>query len=445
MPVSRLLPGLCVMLLVGPLLAQGPVPASAQSTGTETLSDTEPLPGKQIRVFLITMGPGRAAYEKFGHNALWIHDPFQTDPALRDPAYNWGMFDFEQENFFLRFVQGRMLYRLESFDAGLTLKVYRKEDRTLRLQELNLLPAQKLALQAACQQSDTDEHRFYLYDYYRDNCSTRIRDYLDRALDGQIAGQTKHVPAGTTLRWHTDRLIQTHPLIYIFLKYALGQPVDEPISQWQEMFLPERLADHLGSLTVRDEAGNKMPLVLSDQVIHRSEQFHEPQAPPTDWPVFLTLGLLVGGTLAATGHVRMENRILRRIVAVKLGLWAGFVAFFGSFLIPVWLWTDHVVARWNENPMQFSPLAWPLVVYLPQAYLGRIAAQRKALIWTLIVLGCALVGLVWKTFSVFDQANGPIIAFALPAHTGLVYAAWMMRQRTPSVSSTKAESPRSKR
>jgi hypothetical protein len=401
--------------------------ASSAARGQEA---SGPEPGAQIRVFLITMGPGRAAYEKFGHNALWIHDPRQHQAALRDPAYNWGMFDFQQENFFLRFVQGRMLYRVESFDARATLQAYRREDRTVRLQELNLSPGQKRALQAACQQADTDANRDYLYDYYRDNCSTRIRDFLDRALDGQIARQTADVPTGRTLRWHTDRLIQTHPPIYAFLKYALGQPVDAPISQWEEMFLPERLADHLGSLTVLDESGATAPLVMSDEVIHRSGRYHEPDAPPTDWPVFLALGVLVGGTLAATGHVRMSNSVLRMVVAVMLGLWAGFVAFFGSFLIPVWLWTDHAVARWNENPMQFSPLAWPLVAQLPRAWLGRAGARRKAVLWAGLVLGCAVVGLVWKAVWVFDQANMPIIAFAIPAHAGLFYAAWAMRRRS---------------
>ena len=99
-------------------------------------------PGSQLTVYLMTMGPGRLVWERFGHNAIWIHDP----AASPDQAYNYGLFDFRQQNFVLRFIKGQMWYWMDGFPAETYVRTYRRDNRSVYLQELNLPPAARREL-----------------------------------------------------------------------------------------------------------------------------------------------------------------------------------------------------------------------------------------------------------------------------------------------------------
>src|SRR5215218_7066159 len=241
-------------------LALAAVPARAQPLALPSRADTT------LRVYLLTMGPGDEVWEKFGHNAIWVHDPQRGG----DPAYNYGMFDFQQENFILNFARGRMLYWMEGFDAFVTLDHYRALNRSVWAQELNLTPAQARTVRDYLEWNQRPENRFYRYDYYRDNCSTRVRDVLDRVLGGALKAATASVPSGVTYRWHTRRLVgegAANLPIYTAINTGLGPAADRQVSKWDEMFLPMRLRDEVRALKVRDAGGNLVPLVAREQTV----------------------------------------------------------------------------------------------------------------------------------------------------------------------------------
>ena len=81
--------------------------------------------GSRLTVYLMTMGPGQAVWERFGHNAIYIHDPDQET----DEAYNYGLFDFRQDNFLLRFIQGRLWYWMAGFPAERYVRQYERDNR----------------------------------------------------------------------------------------------------------------------------------------------------------------------------------------------------------------------------------------------------------------------------------------------------------------------------
>src|SRR4029453_13964476 len=97
------------------------------------------------------------------------------------------------------------------------------------VKRLNLPPPARLQLREFLRWNAEPEHRFYHYDYYRDNCSTRVRDALDRVLGGVLHAQTDTVATGTTYRFHTQRLTANDALINTGLLVALGPGVDRPI------------------------------------------------------------------------------------------------------------------------------------------------------------------------------------------------------------------------
>lgn len=382
-------------------------------------------PGSELSVYLITMGPGDQVWEKFGHNAIWIHDPVRGT----DQAYNYGMFDFAQPNFLHRFVQGRMLYWMEGFNAHATIEHYRQANRSVWAQELNLTPAQKHELDQFLRWNELPENRFYRYDYYRDNCSTRIRDALDRVLGGALRG-TAGAASGSTYRSHTRRLTAGEVPVYTGLLAGLGPASDRPISVWEEMFLPMQLRDHVRHVTTRDAAGRTVPLLTSEHQLVEASRPPERAEPPRDLWGYLLAGLALGGVFALLGQAGRRWRGARWGLAGLGTLWTLLAGIGGLILAGLWAFTDHEIAYRNENLFQLSPLALPLAVLIPALALGiggRWAA-RPAWWLMLAVVASSLLGLVLKVLPGMYQVNGGIIALALPAHLGLAWAVWRLHQ-----------------
>ena len=370
----------------------------------------------------MTMGPGRAVWERFGHNAIWIHDPVQGT----DKAYNYGLFDLRQENFLVRFLQGRMWYWMQGFPAQSYVELYRRANRSVWIQELEIPAGARRELQEFLEWNERPENRFYHYDYYRDNCSTRVRDALDRALQGRIRRGTSELATGRTYRFHTRRLTENDPLVYTGLLLALGQPVDRPISAWEEMFLPLSLREHLRSITVPGSDGQPTPLVRSERTLFESSGTPPPESPPFWTPVYLAIGIFLGAgifLLAAKAH---QSRLARGGLMVVGGTWALVVGVVGLVLVGLWALTDHTAAYHNENLFQANPLGLALLWLLPQAARG--AMRRRALVAAGIVACLSQLGLVMKLLPAFYQVNGEIIALALPIHLGVAAGVWQLRR-----------------
>lgn len=397
------------------------VPPPAQEAGRPTApAATEAggsVPGSELRVWLVTAGPGDAVWERFGHNALRVLDT----RTGRDVSYNWGIFDFDQVDFIPRFLQGRMLYMMAPFQTDPMIESYARANRRIVLQELALTPEQKLTLRDFADRNALPENRDYTYQYFLDNCSTRVRDLLDLVLDGALRARFADEPTGTTYRWHTRRLMQVDPLIHTGMDLLLGAPTDQPISVWEEMFLPMSLRDAIRDVVTDDGAGGERPLVLDEQVVTETTRPPPPATPPGWLPVYLVIGLALGALLASggTGRVRESAGLRRAVLAVSV-LWA-FVGGVAGTLLVALHFTDHVFSYGNENLFLFHPLLFVVALLLPLT--GREGAwARRGRGAVLIAAGIAVFGLAWQVapWSVHD--NAMFFALALPAHLGLAWA-----------------------
>ena len=380
-----------------------------------------PEPGSQLTVFLLTMGPGDEVWEKFGHNAIWIHDELNHT----DIAYHWGLFDFNDKDFVPRFIQGRMRYSMGAFGLDETIDSYRRANRTVYAQKLNLTPAQKVSLAEFVAWNIRPENRFYHYDYFRDNCSTRVRDALARALGGVIKAATDSVNSKTTYRFHTARLTQDDWPVFTGTMMGLGHPVDREISAWEEMFLPVRMMKSLRSVRVPSASGT-VPLVQEETVLFQATRPVEAEAVHRGIIGYLAIAaviLLVGFAFWIRGA---RTGRLTGFLWVA-GLWSFAAGLGGTLLTGLWAFTDHLYSYRNENLLQLNPLS-AIVGVLLFAYMwkrrrGRATTPSALLETTVIVVAAlSLVGFVWQVIPVFDQVNGWVIALALPLHLGLAAA-----------------------
>ena len=407
------------------LCAQATQPAK---TSTAAAAPTTRQPGDELHFWVMTMEPGDLIWEQFGHNALWIHDESTGYSAV----YNWGMFDFEEPGFFRNFLLGRLRYWMEPFDPEATANAYASQNRSVWVQELNLSAEQKLKLRDHLAWNEREENRYYWYNYYTDNCSTRVRDAVDLAVGGQLAAALKAKPTDTTYHWHTRRLTQVSPFWYTLLNTAHGQPSSQvKLSAWDESFLPTRFRDYLREVKVTDALGNLVPLVRNERVVFKSTRPPEAAAPP-NWIAWYFLGgAVVAGVLAWLAGRAGGSRAARGGFVTLATLYSLVLAI--AALIGLWFWvfSAHWAAWRNENLFAYSPLAVPLVVALPMmarrgGRWGTVAVALAAAIAASTLLGVAV-----QVLPQFDQANGEPLALVLPINLALAWGVWRYAKARP--------------
>ena len=396
-------------LVLAAVAALAPAPAGAQQTAPDS---TQSVLSPSLRVYLMTIGQGDEVWEKFGHNAIWIRD----ESRGIDVAYNWGVFSFEQVGFYSKLVSGHMRYQMAAEDAVRMANYYASVNRTMWVQELNLTPGQKLALVQFLDWNNRPENREYDYDYYRDNCSTRARDALNRVMGGDLKRQLEARPTGSTYRTETQRLTAAAVPAYTGLLLAMGHPADRPLDEWEDAFIPMRLMESIRSATVPGPDGPR-PLVLSDAVVFRADRAPPPDTPPDRRIAYTAAGIAFGALLLGLARLGRRVKIARAGFFTLATLWSLAIGVFGAMITMLWAFTDHTATYRNENVLQVEPLSLILAGLLVAAAFGK--GMRGARRVAVAIATLAVAGFVLQALPGLDQANGPIIGLVAPIHLAL--------------------------
>ena len=407
------------------LLAVATILTAGASPGAAVVPAPDP-PGSELTVYVMTMGIGPAVWERFGHNAVVIEDR----RAGTSIAYNYGMFSFRQENFILRFLQGRMLYWMAGYPTANDVPRYEAAGRAVWRQELRLTPAARVALRDFLEWNAEPEHAYYRYDYYWDNCSTRVRDAIDQAIGGALHEQSLR-PGSGSFRFHTLRLNAHNPLLYTGLNLALGQGADLPVARWDEMFLPLLLHDYLREIRIRDTSGALRPLVVREDTLVNATRYAVPSRPPRwEWS-YLLLGMVLGACCWWGGRHGSTSRGARSLLRVVGTGWAFLTGMSGTIMAGLWGLTDHAIAARNQNVLQCTVIALALAVVLPLALQNPARWSGMARVCALMVGGASLLGLLLKLLPGLDQGNLQILALTVPANLGLAAGvlAWTAASR----------------
>lgn len=366
-------------------------------------------------ISVITFGPGTETFAKFGHDAILVSDPRQP-LGRRELVFNYGTFSFHSPWLIMDFLKGKLSYWLSASSLEQTVAVYRRANRTVSVQELALPPEKARALTAFLWENLKEENKYYRYDYYRDNCATRIRDVLDRHLDGSLR-EVSRAPAPLTYRDHTRRLTLGAPFLFFGLDLAMGPVIDQPLTDWEEMFLPSRVAAKLAQ--VKDQEGQ--PLVRRQYVLFEAQRAPEAEGAPGYRWGWLALGFCWGGALYVLGRLRgRAAQIAHGAGLATTGLLTGLI---GAALLVLWLLTDHDVTYWNQNVL--SCPAWTLALPVLAFDLLRKAPRRQALLMKLMVVtvAAALVALLLQLLPL-RQAAGPAVSLFLPLWLGAGLGVW---------------------
>lgn len=412
---------LLLTLLIAFATAAGSAALPGQVSGLPK-PDSSAEDGSALTIYLLTFGQGDEVWEKFGHNAIWVHDARTNE----DITYNWGMFSFNEPQFIRRFLSGRTHYWMQGIPLPAIMQEYRALNRSVLAQELNLAPAQRLALQQFLTWNELPENRYYRYDYFRDNCSTRLRDALDRALSAQIRAATDTIRTSATYRSETARLTAGNLPLYTGIMLALGHRADRPLSAWDEMFLPVPMSKQLRSVTVAGPGGSRIPVVKSEKVLLTAAREPERTSAPSYLPLFIAVGLGLSGLIVYLVRLAESgSRAATFSAAALTSLWTLLSGFFGLVVLSAWLLTEHVFMGMNENLIQFNPLSL-ILFFLGPAAIGFGKISRGVTRLATLVAMLSLLGFVLQGVPGWNQKNGEIIALALPLNLATAWALYRL-------------------
>jgi hypothetical protein len=299
--------------------------------------------GPDARISLLTCSPGDDLYSIFGHSAVRVKDPSQDI----DWVFNYGTFDFSDPNFYPNFVRGKLNYKLTVSEYRYFEYSYYVENRWIWEQELNLRPGERQFLFDSLVINYRPENRYYLYDFFFDNCATRIRDIFVEALGRESVLDYTGLDQGQSFRQLLMPYLSQKPWARLGINLGLGLPADRLATPWDYMFLPDHMMTVFGDAKLRD--GSSSEYFISGQVT-----------------------LLEGGEAVAGGFIITPLMVFLLVLvatlfvsygnsgARKAALWfdrilfglAGLLGFLIAFL---WFATDHQVTVWNLNILWAHP------------------------------------------------------------------------------------------
>lgn len=301
-----------------------------------------------IRISIITCGPGEELYSLFGHTALRIIDSVNHS----DIVYNWGGFTFDQPNFYLKFLRGKLLYYSSADVFPDFMYEYVYEHRSVYEQVLNLGSASKQKIIEAVKYNMQGDNRFYKYDFLLDNCTTRVKNIVfENNKDAVI--QNKVVPDETSSRdmihYYLERGGQHWTKLGIDI--LLGSRVDRKVSNDEAMFMPEFFMKGLANAKKQNShLADNAVLLLQGNVVEKSADKYVPLIILT----IISVVVLIISKLKAAWAKRVTGFIDNLLLYIT-GL-------LGVLLLFMWFATDHTVCKNNFN------LAWALPFNLVVAF-----------------------------------------------------------------------------
>jgi hypothetical protein len=395
-----LLRGLLTGLILGVLLPSTTTAQPDRRPGDRRLSD-------RAQISLVTILPGDPVYTFAGHSALRVRDP----ATGIDRLYNYGTFNFNDPLFIPKFTYGYLRYALSVTSAPPMLRFYQRQGRPVIEQPLTLSPSQRRAVFDFLKRNARPENRYYQYDFFFDNCSTRIRDVLETTLGPRVDFSDAPRPE-RSFRELLDPFVASRPALDLGFDLALGLPADRRPSAREAMFLPTHLMRAFTHATVTAD-GERRPLVARTDTVRWVSDYDGMDA-AVDWPLALSVGLLAF-VLGWTGWQAVGGRVPGGRGDALLLAAVGTV---GLVVCYLWFVATYTVTDNNLNLLW----AWPTHLYA--AYLLARQPTRPALrpYLAATAVGAGLVLLGWPLWP------QPLHAGVAPlvAATGVRSAWWAL-------------------
>ncbi|MDP2042774.1 MAG: DUF4105 domain-containing protein [Algoriphagus sp.] len=338
-------------------------------------------------ISLLTCDPGKELYSSFGHSAIRMRE---IGSEGQDLVFNFGTFDFRTPNFYGKFATGKLDYMLSVSTYADFIREYDYYRRDVREQILALSSDQMdFLIQHLWAQYDP-ARRYYRYDFFFNNCATKIRDAFEISLGNQLVWNDPPKSEEKTFRNLIDEYVYPLPWADLGIDLALGSVIDRNATEREKQFLPDYMEAAFANATIEGD-GPTRPLVKESRVIleYPDEEFKMDFLNP--YFIFWAIAILFTA-ITFYGH-----RKKRLFLGLDLGLFS-ILGILGLVVTFLWLFTDHSATKWNWNILWVFPghlvLVWGLMKKALQPWV------RKYLLFALIMADAAVVFWIlgWQSF-----------------------------------------------
>jgi len=296
-----------------------------------------------IQISLLTYSPGNKLYSVFGHSAIRVKNNIKNT----DEVYNYGTFDFNEPSFYFGFVRGKLIYKLSRLPFDIVLQQVKIENRSLIETPLNLSPYERSKIVRLLEVNYMPENREYLYDFFYNNCSSKIIDLISESVSDTLEFNQLIVPKKSYRKLLNDYL-KERPWTDAGADLLMGFPADKRVRGTTISFLPDYLHLLLKNIRIKEEFGFQKSLAQSD-IVHFN--FHDQSSKPAIQPAIilwsLVLVLLISQVFGT--YIPGFFRILEKSILVIFG-------FLGLIILLLWLLTDHYIFNFNTDLLWANPL-----------------------------------------------------------------------------------------
>jgi hypothetical protein len=325
-------------------------------------------------ISLVTCSPGSELYSVFGHSAIRVKDTTTN----RDLIFNYGVFDFSTPNFYWKFVRGKLKYQLAIQRMDDFVASYKAEGRSVKVEKMRLTQGEKRRMLQFLRVNYLPENRYYLYDFFYNNCSTKIWDVTQKEVSGGLSFDTS-VYEPTSFRNLLYPYLEPVPWSKLGIDLLLGVPADQIATFEEQMYLPDYLSRNMGhTLKEYPLEGSRQLLAPERVVVERGASVSLFDSTPAATPVIVFSGLL----LAIVAISLAGSRQLKRWFDIVLLL---LTSLLGVVLLFMWFGSDHQQMDWNLNVMWANPLGLVFIFYALRNRLRQAARVYGILLVFLIV------------------------------------------------------------
>jgi len=299
---------------------------------------------KDTTVSVITFGPGNNLNDAFGHNAIRVKSRFF------DIAYDFGRYDFDAPNFYLNFARGKLNYLQGKNNYKNLISLYKNEDRSITEQTLNLTTTQKQDLYNTLEANYKKNQGAYLYDFFYDNCATKIRDIVETTLDGQLVYNVPKDYQEQTFRQLIDHNLHWNTWGSFGIDIALGSIIDRKATAREQLFLPEKVNVFFNNATLKN---NSQKLVINSNAIYTKQGINGNKVSTfLISPLFILV--IVASVILFITYKDYKNNTRAKGLDMTIFIITGSV---GVLLFLLWFATDHTATAYNYNVLWAFPIS----------------------------------------------------------------------------------------
>lgn len=307
-------------------------------------SELQSQSARDTSVYLLTCGAGEETYSIYGHSALRLVIPDKQT----DIVYNWGVFDFDTPNFVWKFAKGRLDYLLVAESMNRFLQDYLYEKRFVLSQKINLNAVETSQLLVLINENLRPENARYRYDFFYDDCSTRIRDHLEKCTGGKLLYPPSETGKIPTFRAMVGKYQNPFPWLKFGVDLIMGSPGDKKAAFRDRMFLPLDMQNELSEAVI-NRSGKMIPLLQNPEVVLNFDPIVIKQnfftTPAFVFTALMIIIFILSGILKGKKIIMLLDIIVFSIYSILAIL----IIFFNFF-------TDHQQMKWNLNIIWLNPI-----------------------------------------------------------------------------------------